>query len=127
MIITDEKRIKDLADNVVMRTQEVYYYDINIANYEAILHQSESSYPDHIVELSNLSESHAIEQCPLEDLAALAELQQRNRIAKLIRTEIVERTKSNSLLQVLDQQLHEALPDQSEYDAAIQDAITRRG
>jgi hypothetical protein len=126
MIITDEKRISDLADNIVMRTHEVYYYDINIYNYQNILSASDGSYPEHLLALRDLPQEQAVAQCPIEDLAELAELQQYTRVSALIRSEIVERTKANGILQVLVTQLQALLPESSDYDAAIDAAVARR-
>lgn len=126
MIITDEQKIKDLSDNIVMRTHEVYQYDLNISNYQTILAASDGSYPEHLLALQNLPQDQAIAQCPIEDLAELAELQQYTRVSALIRSEIVERTKANGILQVLVAQLQALLPIAEDYDAAIAAAVARR-
>jgi hypothetical protein len=127
MIITDEKRTQDLADNVVGRTHEVYQYDLNISNYQTILAASDGEYPEHLLALKDLPADQAVAQCPIEDLAELAELQQYFRVSQLVRSEIVERTKANGILQVLVAQLRAALPVTEDYDAAIDAAVTRRG
>ena len=127
MIITDAKRINDLADNIVGRTHEVYQYDANISNYQTIIDASDGLYPDHLVALKDLPQDQAVAQCPIGDLAELAELQQYTRVSFLIRSEIVERTKSNAILEVLVAQLKELLPDQNDYDTAIASAVSRRG
>jgi hypothetical protein len=127
MIITDEKRTQDLADNVVARTHEVYQYDLNISNYQTILAASDGVYPEHLLALKDLPADQAVSQCPIGDLAELAELQQYFRVSQLIRSEIVERTKANGILQVLVTQLQALLPVAADYDAAIDAAVTRRG
>ena len=126
MIITDEKRIQDLADNIVGRTHEVYQYDLNISNYQTILAASDGVYPEHLLALKDLSADQAVSQCSIEDLAELAELQQYVRVSFLIRSEIVERTKANGILQVLVAQLQALLPVVADYDAAIEAAVARR-
>jgi len=126
MIITEEQRIKDLSDNIVSRTNEVYLYDLNISNYQTILAASDGLYPEHLVALQSLPVEQAIAQCPIEDLAELAELQQYARVSALIRSEIVERTKANGILQVLVGQLQALLPIAEDYDAAIAAAVARR-
>lgn len=126
MIISEESKIKDLADSIVHRTYEVYQYDLNISNYQAILDSSDGVYPDHLVALKNVPFDQAISQCPIEDLEELAELQQRERISSLIRTEIVERTKSNGILKVLSTQL-KILTGEDGYDIAINEAKIRLG
>jgi hypothetical protein len=126
MIISDEKRTQDLADNVVARTHEVYQYDLNISNYQTILAASDGVYPEHLLALKDLPADQAVAQCPIEDLAELAELQQYVRVSFLIRSEIVERTKANGILQVLVTQLQAVLPVVADYDAAIDAAVARR-
>ena len=71
MIITDEKRTQDLANNVVGRTHEVYQYDLNISNYQTILAASDGVYPEHLLALKDLPADQAVAQCPIEDLAEL--------------------------------------------------------
>jgi hypothetical protein len=126
MIITNEQRVKDLADNIVMRTHEVYQYDINISNYQAIVGASDGQYPEHLMALKNVPYDQAVQQCPIADLEELAELFQYERASYLVRTEIVERTKANSILQVLITQLKELVGEEG-YDAAISEAVARRG
>jgi hypothetical protein len=126
MIISEEKRVKDLADNIVGRTHEVYQYDLNISNYQTILAASDGVYPEHLLALKDLPAEQSVAQCPIEDLAELAELQQYVRVSYLIRSEIVERTKANGILQVLISQL-QTLLSAEEYDAVIAEAVTRRG
>lgn len=125
MIISTEQKVKDLADAIVSRTHEVYLYDINIQNYQTIISASDGEYPAHLMALKDLPQDQAIQQCPIEDLSELAELQQYARVSYLIRTEILERTKANSLLQVLIAQL-KALIGEVNYDAAIEEAVARR-
>jgi hypothetical protein len=126
MIITEEKRIKDLADNIVSRTNEVYLYDVNISNYQTILSSSDGEFPEHLLALKDLSYNEAIAQCPLADLAELSELYQYTQVSHVIRTEIIERTKANSILQALTTQLR-ALVSEEEYNTAIAEAVARRG
>lgn len=127
MIITEEKRIQDLADSIVSRTHEVYQYDLNISNYRAILSSSDGDYPEHLIALKDLPYDQAVLQCPLDDLAELSELFQYMNVSYLVRTEIIERTKANGILQVLVTQLRAALPVAADYDAAIDAAVARRG
>ena len=125
MIVTEEKRIRDLADNVVMRTYEVYQYDFNIANYQIVLAAGDGSYPEHLQNLVGVSEDQAVAQCSIDDLSELAELQQYARVSALIRSEIVERTKANRILQVVITQLS-SLVGEGGYEAAVNAAVVRR-
>lgn len=126
MIISDEKKINDLADGIVSRTHEVYAYDVNIANYQTILSSSDGVYPDHLMALKDLPYDQAMAECPLEDLAELAELRQHLFVSNIIRSEIMERAKANSILNALKSQLL-TLISPEDYDTVIAAAVSRRG
>lgn len=120
-IITNEQRIADLADNIVTRTHEVYSYDTNIQNYEALLAAYPVEWPPHLEQYKGLHPHEAASQCPIEYIEELADVQQAERVSYLLKTEKVERAKANAVLQVLLAQM----PDDVE-EAAIQAAIARR-
>ncbi len=120
-IISNEKREADLADAIVSRTHEVYGYDVNIANYEAILAVLPSEWPEDLENLRTLHPHDAATQCPPGDIDLLADLQHRDQISALIQSERLERSKAQRLLDAMDAQL--TGPGR---DAAIQAAIERR-
>jgi len=120
-IITNAKRESDIADAIVSRTYEVYGYDVNITNYEAILAVLPSEWPEHLENLRILHPHDAAAQCPPEDIDLLADLQQRNQISALIQSERVERSKAQRILDAMDAQL--TGPGR---DAALQAAVDRR-
>ena len=120
-IIDDSKREADLADAIVARTHEVYAYDLNIANYQTLLTTLPSEWPEHLVEYRQTDPHAAAVMCPNEHVEELALLQQYDRVNALLSTEILERTKAATLLEVLDAQL--TGPGR---DAAIQAAVDRR-
>ena len=126
MIIDTAKVISDLADNIVMRTNEVYSYDINIENYEHILSTYLSEYPEHMSYLEGIDPAGAIGNCLPEHLPELAQIIQSSNVSKIIKTEIVERTKSQMILDTLISRLQNMTTDE-EYDAAIAAAVARRG
>ena len=120
-IITDAQRIADLADNIVARTYEVYHYDVNIQNYEALLAVYPTAWPDHLEQFRGMEPHAAAAECPTEYIDELADCQQAERVSYLLKTEKVERAKAATILQVLKDQM----PDDLE-EEAIQAAITRR-
>ena len=120
-IITNNKRIADLADNIVARTHEVYHYDTNIQNYEALLAAYPTEWPEHLEQFKGMDSHEAAAQCPVEYIEELADVQQAERVAYLLKTEKVERAKANAVLRVLLAQM----PDEVEEDA-IAAAIARR-
>lgn len=120
-IITDAKREADLADQIVARTHEVYQYDSNITNYEAMLATLPTDeWPERLAAFRGKNEHEAAFACPSEDIDLLAQYQLRDRIANLIKSEKVERAKAAAILAVVDAQL--ISPDR---EAAIQAAIAR--
>ena len=120
-IISTEKREADIADAIVSRTHDVYGYEINIANYEIVLPGLSGEWPERLLPLRDLSPHEAAARCDEDDVALLSELQQHDQVTRLLRTERVERAKSQRILDALDAQL--VGPGR---DAAIQAAIDRR-
>ena len=111
MIITDEKVVMDLASHLVMRIQEVYDYDANIANYRKILESLPSEYPPNLESLKGMDHVTALQNCPIEDIELLSKLHQYERVNFIIRTEIAERTKADSIRAAVESQLDEILDD----------------
>lgn len=111
MIITDEQKVMDLATHLVMRIEEVYQYDANISNYRKILEDLPSEYPSHLEGLKGMDPNTALQICPIDDIELLSKLHQYERISFLIRTEIAERTKADSIRAAVDAQLDEILSD----------------
>lgn len=120
-IITDTQRIADLADNIVARTYEVYHYDVNIQNYEALLAVYPTAWPEHLEQFKGMDPHTAAASCPIELIDELADCQQAERVSYLLKTEKVERAKAATILQILKDQM----PDDLEEDA-IQAAVARR-
>jgi hypothetical protein len=126
MIINTEKIIADLSDNIVMRSNEIYLYDLNIDNYEHIVATYTSDYPDHMEYLVGVSPSDAVANCLPEHLEELAQIIQCRNASNILKTEIIERTKCQMILDTLVSKLHNITTDE-EYDAAIAAAVARRG
>jgi len=120
-IISDDQRRSDVADAIVSRTHEVYGYDINIVNYEIVLAGLSSDWPERLLPLRDLPPHEAAARCDEDDVALLSELQQHDQVSRLIRTERVERDKSQRILDALNGRL--VGPGR---DAAIQTAVERR-
>jgi hypothetical protein len=120
-IITDNQRISDLADNIVARTHEVYNYDTNIQNYEALLTAYPTEWPAYLEQFKGMDPHQAAAECDAEFIDELAACQQAERVTYLLKTEKVERAKAAAILEVLKAQM----PDNIE-EAAITAAIARR-
>jgi hypothetical protein len=125
VIITEEKKITDLVSHLVMRVEEVYAYDANIENYKKILQDLPSEYPAHLEGLRGMDPNSALQTCPIEDIETLSKIHQYERINFIIRTEIAERTKSESVRAAIEAQLDEIL-DEEQKSALIQQVLDAR-
>ena len=125
MIITDEKKVIDLVSNLVMRVEEVYAYDANIDNYRKILQDLPSEYPAHLEPLKGMDPNTALQMCPIADIETLSKIHQYERINFIIRTEIAERTKAESIRSVIEAQLDEIL-DEEQKSLLIQQVLDAR-
>jgi hypothetical protein len=122
-IISNAEKLASLADNVVARTHEVNSYQVNVTNYEAILANiGDIQISERMQELRNMSPDEAANQATTEELEMLGQVQQFDRISFLVKTEKIEMSKAQSVLDVLIAQL----PTGAAGDAAIQAAIDRR-
>ena len=100
---TDKYNI--LADNIVMREKEIMSYDINIANYTAMLAAlPDDEWPSHLVQ----SKAATLDQVPDEFDDIVSQYQYRDRLRYLIKTEKAERAKSFRVYEALVTQLPEA-------------------
>jgi len=116
--ISTADKTASLADAVIMREQELFGYDTNIANYTAMLAaMPQDEWPVHLVQYRTAT----LDQVPDEYDTAVNEYQFRDRIRFLIKTERAERAKSYSVYQALIAQIPVA-----ELDAAIAAAIARK-
>lgn len=121
-IIKAGRRESDLADQVVSRTYEVYQYEMNITNYEAILASLPTDeWPESIAHLRGMPSHEAAAQCDPELVATLSQYQLRDQVAALVKSEQVERDKAAAILAAVDAQL--VGPGR---DAALTAAIARR-
>lgn len=84
-----------------LRQMETDAYNANIAMYKAILSTLDGNWDADLIELKNLDPHEAARQCPLDRVERLAELQQYEHLSNLIKTEILEKTKSEAILNVL--------------------------
>lgn len=115
--INEEKRLAAIADAVVMREQEIFGYDLNIANYTAMVAAlPDGEWPAHLAQYKTAT----LDQVPDEYDATVSDYQFRDRLRYLLKTERAERNKSARVYDALVAQLPEASKDQ-----LIADAIAR--
>ena len=86
---------------VEARQAEVDSYTKNIAIYTQILATLNGEWDADLLEYKGIDAHVAAKACSLERIARLAELQQYDHISGLLRTEILERTKSQAILNAM--------------------------
>lgn len=91
-----------LADNAVMREQEIMSYDINITNYTAMLaSMPDGDWPEHLAQYKEAT----LDLVPDEFDDIVSQYQYRDRIRYLLKTEKAERAKSFRVYEALLAQL----------------------
>lgn len=99
LTITKDDQQKAILDAIAGREQELFGYDLNIANYTALLEGLPiGAVPQHITEAPVLDE-------PFETALLRSEYQFRNEIAARLTAEKIERSKSHRIYTVLLAQL----------------------
>ena len=93
-----------IADNVVARERELYQYDLNINNYEIMLAELPTGdWPEHLVQYKGKT----ADQVPDEHDDEVGDLNYRDRLRGLLKTERAERKKSELVYNTLIGQLPE--------------------
>ena len=117
LTITNQDRLNVIADNVISREREIFGYEMNISNYEAMIAaMPEGDWTQDITSYHGKS----IEEVPLELVDKVSEYQFRDRLLTLIKTEKAECGKSVKIYNALMSQLP---PDQR--DTLIAEAKIR--
>jgi hypothetical protein len=115
--VSNADKYNILADNVIMREKEIMSYDINIANYTAMLAAlPDDEWPSHLAQYKAATLDHVPDE--FDDI--VSQYQYRDRLRFLIKTEKAERGKSFRVYEALVAQLPEA-----ERDTLIAAAIAR--
>ena len=83
------------------RQAEVDAYTTNVANYQNILATINGDWDTDLVHLKDLEPQEAARQCSIDRLERLGELQLHVQVQNLLKTEIVERTKAQLILNSL--------------------------
>jgi len=84
-----------------VRQMEVDSYKANIAIYTALLATLDGDWDDDLIHLKNIEGQEGARQCPMDRLARFAVLQQFEQVSNLLKTEIVECAKSESILNIM--------------------------
>ena len=84
-----------------VRQMEVDSYTTNINNYTNILSTLNGVWDNDLLHLKNVESQEASRQCSMDRLERLAELQLHDQLENLLKTEIVERFKAQTILNSL--------------------------
>ena len=87
--------------SVETRQAEVDAYSANITNYKKILVSINGEWDNDLVHLKDLDAQDAARQCSMNRLERLGELQLHKQVENLLKTETVERTKAQIILDSL--------------------------
>ena len=84
-----------------IRQMEVDSYKANIAVYTALLTTLDGDWDADLIHLKDIEGQEGARQCPMDRLARFAVLQQFEQVSNLLKTEIVECAKSESILNIM--------------------------
>ena len=122
-IITDAMKTERIADALVSREHEVADYQMNIDNYTIMLAAlPQDAWPDELAKYKSIEPSKINADVDLETVMIISDYQYRDRLRILLRTENVEKAKTQYVLDALDGQLLDA----GTRDADITAAVGRR-
>ena len=103
------------ADAIISREQEIFFYELNISNYEQMLTKLPTDeWPAHLSQYKHST----LDQVPDEFDQIVSDYQQRDRLKALLKTERLERNKSVMIYETLIERLPAEIRD-SEIQAAI--------
>lgn len=83
------------------REAEFNAYSANVAVYQALLARLDGDWDADLIHLKDIEGQEAARQCPMDRLERLAVLQQYEQVTNLLKTEIVERAKSLTILETM--------------------------
>jgi uncharacterized protein affecting Mg2+/Co2+ transport len=106
MVVTEQEHLDNIVTNAFYREKEVYAYQVNIDNYTQMLSLLPTdNWPVNLESFKNAS----IESLPLEmsqeTVESIAKYQYRDKLLTLLRTEKVEQSKAQMVLDTLKNQI----------------------
>lgn len=105
-----------IADAVVIREMEIFSYNLNVTNYEIVLSTlPEGEWPEELVQYRNST----LDNVPDELDQQVSDYQYRDRLKSLLKTERLERSKSQKIYEALLSQLPTENREQLLLDAKI--------
>jgi len=86
---------------IELRQMEVDAYTKNIQIYQAILSTLDGNWDDDLIRYKDMPTHDAARLCPVERVERLSELQQFDNLSNLVKTEMLERSKAQKILDAL--------------------------
>jgi hypothetical protein len=115
MIISDQEHEVNLVRAAYARELEIYQYQVNIDNYASVLEGLPSTdWPNYLSNYKNANITQLPWEMPETDIDTISDLQYRDRIRALYRSEKAEQAKSKKILEALKLQIG------ANYDSLVQ-------
>ena len=116
LTISESDNTDIISENIIHREREVYHYYFNIENYEALLETlPKGEWPETLVQYRGLS----AEKIPDEVEDICNDLNYRDRIRLLLKTERQELKKAEAILNVLLEKIPKASREKAVGDALL--------
>lgn len=104
--LNDSEIKLEIAQAIIAREKELFSYQFNIDNYNTMLSSLPSNdWPESIVQYKGVSTETLPESMTIEDVELINDYNYRDRLRYLIRTETIERNKSQRVLDALKLQI----------------------
>jgi hypothetical protein len=106
MVITPQEHNDNLVTNAYYREKEVYNYQVNIENYTVMLTGLPTTdWPENLAQYKNTTTENLPWDMSEADVNTVTQLQYRDRLRTLVRTEKVEQNKVRLVLESLKAQI----------------------
>lgn len=104
-MITKEKVQSDIITNIANRELEVYGYQLNINNYEAILRNLLCVWCEDLIKFKGMTSEEIVKNVPEKDIQIVSDLVFRDKIETTLKIEKLEQSKAIHVLNALKSQL----------------------
>lgn len=104
--INENEMKLQIAQAIIAREQEIFSYQFNIDNYTSIINSlPEGDWPEDIAMYKNVTAEQLPESLTMEEVELINDYNYRDRLKFLIRTETMERNKSQRIFDAMKQRL----------------------
>jgi hypothetical protein len=100
--LTEEQKVNQLADNVVMREREIHQYQVNIDNYTTMLaNLPAGEWPENLAKYKGFTSQQVAKEVPDANIDEVSDLIFRDQVAMLLKTENIEKRKAQRVYDAL--------------------------